>query len=153
TGASGAVSKVFGNPVLQPFTTSYAPYIQDTWRVKENLTLTLGLRYEYWGTPENVLNFPAIDPSLKFGIAGVTFPQSYSFKQPSDRNNFGPRIGFAWTPKFGHMVGDGKTVLRGGYGIFYDGLFTNILDNTGGTSPNAVGGTLTGTAAQNGGRG
>jgi outer membrane receptor protein involved in Fe transport len=153
TGPSGAISKVFGSPLLKPFTTSYSPYIQDTWRMKENFTLTLGLRYEYWGTPENVLLFPAIDPKLTFGLAGVSFPKSYSFPQPADRNNFGPRIGFAYTPKFGHHIGDGKTVIRAGYGIFYDGLFTNILDNTGGTSPNAVGGTLTGTASQNSGRG
>lgn len=152
TGPSGAISKVFGSPILQPFTTSYAPFIQDTWRMKDNFTLTLGLRYEYWGTPENVLRFPAIDPSLQFGLSGVNFPNSYSFPQPADRNNFGPRIGLAYTPKFGHFA-DGKTVIRAGYGIFYDGLFTNILDNTGGTSPNAVGGTLTGTSADNGGRG
>ena len=51
------------------------------------------------------------------------------------------------------MFGQDKTVIRAGFGVFYDALFTNILDNTGGTSPNAVGGTLIGTPAQNGGRG
>ena len=154
TGPAGAVSKVFGSPILQPFVTTYAPYVQDTWRMKENLTVTLGMRYEYWGSPENVLQFPAIQPGVTIGMAGASFPSVYSAKQPADRNNFGPRAGIAYTPHlWSRIFGQDKTVIRAGYGIFYDGLFTNILDNTGGTSPNAVGGTLTGTATQNGGRG
>ncbi len=154
TGPTGAINKVFGSPILQPFVTTYAPYILDTWRVKENLTFTLGMRYEYLGTPENVLQFPAIQPGFGIGVTGATFPAVYSAKQPADRNNFGPRVGFAYTPH-GHsrLFGQDKTVIRAGFGIFYDALFTNILDNTGGTSPNAVGGTLVGTSAQNGGRG
>jgi outer membrane receptor protein involved in Fe transport len=154
TGPSGQVSKVFGSPILQPFVTTYAPYVQDTWRMRENFTVTLGLRYEYWGSPENVLQFPAVDPAAKIGLAGASFPAIYSAKQPADRNNFGPRIGIAYTPHvWPRLFGDGKTVIRAGYGVFYDGLYTNILDNTGGTPPNAVGGTLTGTSGDNGGRG
>jgi len=155
TGPNGAINKVFGSPILQPFVTTYAPYILDTWRVKENFTLTLGVRYEYLGTPENVLQFPAIQSGFGIGnTTGATFPAIYSAKQPADRNNFGPRIGFAYTPhRWSRFFGQDKTVIRAGFGIFYDSLFTNILDNTGGTSPNAVGGTLIGTSAQNGGRG
>jgi outer membrane receptor protein involved in Fe transport len=150
TGPSGAVSKVFGSPILQPFVTTYAPYVQDTWKMRDNLTVTLGLRYEYWGSPENVLQFPAVQPGITIGMAGAVFPAVYSAKQPADRNNFGPRAGIAYTPhRWSRIFGQDKTVIRAGYGIFYDGLFTNILDNTGGTSPNAVGGTLTGS----GGRG
>lgn len=153
TGPSGVLTKVFGSPILQPFVTTYAPYLQDTWRMKENFTLTLGVRYEYLGTPENILQFPAVLPGTQFGLAGATFPAVYSAKQPTDRNNFGPRIGFAYTPHVFERLFRNKTVIRAGYGMFYDSLFTNILDNTGGTSPNAVGGTITGTAAQNNGRG
>jgi carboxypeptidase family protein/TonB-dependent receptor-like protein len=154
TGPSGAVSKVFGSPILQPFVTTFAPYAEDVFRMKENFTLTLGVRYEYLGTPENVLQFPAVQPGLGFGLGGGSFPNEFFAKQQPDRNNFAPRIGFAYTPHIGkRFLGDGKTVIRAGYGMFYDSLFTNILDNTGGTSPNAVGGTLTGTNAQNGGRG
>jgi len=149
TGPSGVVSKVFGSPILQPFVTTYAPYIQDTWRMRENLSFTLGLRYEYWGSPENVLQFPALDPNATIGLAGASFPSIYSSKQPLSRNNFGPRVGVAYTPhRWSRLLGQ-NGVIRAGYGMFYDGLFTNVLDNTGGTSPNAVGGTLTGT----GGRG
>jgi hypothetical protein len=128
--------------------TTYAPYIQDTWRLRENLSIDLGLRYEYYGTPENVLLFPALNTSAGFGLPGVglsSFPSIYASPQPSDRNNFGPRVGFAYTPHLApRLFGHDKTVIRGGFGIFYDGLFTNILDNTGGASPNAVGGTIVG---------
>ncbi len=143
----GGASKVFGNPVVNPNTTLYMPYIQDTWRVKDNLTLDLGLRYEYWGTLENYLQYPAINIGLGFGVPGGVFPNMYSSQQKPDKNNFAPRVGFAYTPHWSLMrglnwVGDGKTVLRGGYGIFYDGMFTNIVDNAAGSVPNANGGSL-----------
>jgi len=145
TGPSGTINKVFGNPAVAPNVTLYMPYITDTFRVKENLTLTLGLRYEYWGTPGNALQFPAIDYKLGFGVPGAVFPNFYGFSQQPDRNNFAPRVGFAYTPRWGSKwFGDGKTVFRGGYGIFYDGLFTNILDNTASSVPNAFGGSIVG---------
>src|SRR6266478_6661387 len=81
TGVSGQIAKVFGNPTLQPFVTTYAPYIQDTWRLRENLSIDLGLRYEYYGTPENVLPFPALNTSAGFGLPGVGlsgFPGVYA---------------------------------------------------------------------------
>ena len=149
TGQSGSISKTFGNPIVNPSVTIYAPYIQDTWRVKDNFTVSLGLRYEYWGTPENILQFPAFNQALGFGVPGATFPSLFSFQQQPDRNNFAPRIGFAYTPRWGKFLfGDQKTVLRAGYGVFYDGLFTNILDNTAATPPNATGGTITGGAGR-----
>ena len=62
----------------------------------------------------------------------------YAFKQQPDRNNFGPRL-VLLQPEVGQrFLGDGATVFRGGYGIYYDGLFTNIVDNTAATSPNAL---------------
>src|SRR3984957_13636258 len=149
TGSGGSVSKVFGNPIINPNTTIYAPYLQDTWRVKSNLTFTLGLRYEYWGTLENSVQFPAINYKLGFGIPGSTFPNACGFQQQGDRKNFGPRVGFAYTPHWGQRIfGQDKTVIRGGYGIFYDGIFTNIVDNTAGTAPNATGGNVTGGAGR-----
>ena len=145
TGSGGSVSLVFGNPVITPSVTLYAPYVEDTWRIKENFTVDLGLRYEYWGTVGNSIQFPAINGRLGFGQPGATFPSAFSFQQQPDRNNFGPRIGFAYTPHWGRRIfGDGKTVIRAGYGIFYDGLFTNIVDNTAASAPNATGGNVTG---------
>jgi hypothetical protein len=149
TGQGGTISKVFGNPVIHPTATMYMPYIQDTFRVKENLTIDMGLRYEYWGTVENSIQFPAINASLGVGLPGATFPSAFGFQQQPDRNNFAPRIGFAYTPRWGRRIfGDNKTVIRGGYGIFYDGLFTNILDNTAASAPNATGGNVTGGAGR-----
>ena len=151
TGAGGQVNKVFGSPVVRPFSTTYAPYVQDAWRIRPNFTLNLGLRYEYWGLLENALQFPATDLSRGFGVAGP-FPDVHGLPQEPDKNNFAPRIGIAYTPRFWHrLFGEDKTVIRAGYGIFYDGLFTNILDNTAGASPNAnsiltVGGSGRGTA-------
>jgi outer membrane receptor protein involved in Fe transport len=149
TGPTGAVSINFGNPEVQPFVGIYAPYAQDTWHVKPNFTLNLGLRYEYWGTVGNIVPFPSLD-TRKFpqGLPGAVFPGYLSTKQQGDKNNFAPRVGFAWTPKFGRRIfGQDKTVIRAGYGLFYDGIFTNILDNTASTVPNVQGGTLTAPAA------
>ena len=138
-GSPGAISRAFGNPTITPNSTMFAPYVQDTFRLKDNLTLTAGLRYEYWGTVGNSVQFPALDSRIAvLGIPGATFPGSFGFKQQPATHNFGPRLGFAYTPKWGRRIfGDQKTVLRGGYGIFYDGLFTNIVDNTASASPNA----------------
>src|SRR5216683_4895728 len=141
-GPSGSANKVFGSPVTRPFVTSYAPYVQDIWRLTTNFTLNLGLRYEYWGVPENTLLFPALNISGGVGLSGFslsTFPNQYATPEVSDRNNFAPRVGLAYTPRFWNRIfGHDKTVIRAGYGIFYDGLFTNILDNTAGASPNAI---------------
>ncbi len=153
-GTPGVVSKQFGNPTITPNITMYAPYVQDTYRVKENLTLTAGLRYEYWGTLGNTVQFPSIQQGLGFGVAGATFPGSFGASQQPNTNNFGPRLGFAYTPHWGErFFGHDATVIRGGYGIFYDGLFTNIVDNTAAESPNANGATLNGGAANTPSRG
>jgi hypothetical protein len=146
-GPGGSANKVFGSPVTKPFVTSYAPYVQDTWRLTTNFTLDLGMRYEYWGVPENTLLFPALNISGGVGLPGLTlstFPNQYATPEVSDRNNFAPRVGLAYTPRFWNRIfGHDKTVIRAGYGIFYDGLFTNILDNTAGASPNAIAFTAT----------
>jgi len=93
--------------------TSYNVYFQDDWKVRRNLTLNLGIRYEY--------NTPPIDPTNRmsaFDLSTMTVQQvgtnglSRSGIR-ADWNNFAPRIGLAWT------LGS-NTVVRGGYGIFYD---------------------------------
>lgn len=139
TGQSGSITKFFGNTQIHPFLPNYAPYLQDTWRIRQNFTLDLGLRYEYWGTPGNDLQFPALDSRFGQGLAGATFPSVFAAQQQGDKNNFAPRVGLAFTPHFWpHILGGDKTVIRAGYGIFYDGLFTNIVDNTASGSPNGI---------------
>ena len=126
TGPGGQISINFGNSEVQPFVGIYAPYVQDTWHVKSNLTLDLGLRYEYWGTVGNIVPNPSINTAqFGFGVPGATLLNIASTKQQGDKNNFAPRIGFAYTPHlFQRLFGHNKTVIRGGYGIFYDRLGT-----------------------------
>ena len=149
----GAISKGFGNPNLESSATMFAPYIEDTWRIKNNLTLTIGLRYEYWGALANSLPFPAFNLNAGFGLPNATdpayatdpalFDTLFSFKQIPDKRNFAPRLGLAYTPHWARpLFGDGKTVIRAGYGIFYDGLFTNITDNSAESQPNTFGGSI-----------
>jgi hypothetical protein len=153
TGADpGTVARGFGNPAYNTHANMFAPYIEDTWRIRNDLTLTAGLRYEYWGTMANSLTFPAFNTNLGVGIPIATaayadpanpalFDSLFSYKQVPDKRNFAPRIGIAYTPHWGKFLfGDGKTVFRAGYGIFYDGMFSNIADNTQASQPNTFGG-------------
>jgi hypothetical protein len=94
-------------------TESYNFFINDSYRVTQRLTLNAGLRYEYNSPPvdaeDNANVFDLATRSLvRVGTNGV--PRS-GFE--ADKNNFAPRVGFAWS------IGE-ATVLRGGYGIYYD---------------------------------
>jgi hypothetical protein len=91
----------FGPARFEFPTDDYAFFGQDDWRIKSNLTLNLGLRYEYEKLPQPFAAL--INPAL---------PQTAN--RPSDKNNFGPRVGFAWD-----INGDGKMSLRGGYGVYF----------------------------------
>ncbi len=150
TGATPAsIGKTFGNPILNSNANMFALYLQDTWRVRNNLTIDAGLRYEYWGALANSLAYPAFNVDQGFGVPNITssadYANAFSFKQNPDKRNFGPRLGIAYTPQWAKWLwGDGKTVFRAGYGIFYDGLFTNITGNTAESQPNTLGGDITG---------
>jgi len=135
-GPSGTLGRNWGNPSQAVPTNHQAYYFQDSWKFRPNLTLDYGVRYEYQPPdPSNVLTYPGLD---RKSIATAAFPSRMDVHP--DRNNFGPRLGFAYTPRFWPGVfGENKTVLRGGYGMFYDVFFTNISNNTAGSSPNSVG--------------
>ena len=83
----------------------YVAFVQDDWRVAQNVTVNLGLRYErLYGSPNEDL-----DPN--------DFPRPLPFVDVSergDKNNFGPRLGVAWD-----LRGDGGTVVRSAYGMYY----------------------------------
>jgi hypothetical protein len=137
SGGTAAVSQTFGSPIVHAGLPSQNYFFQDSWKARPNLSVDFGLRYEYNGTPANQLQYPAI------GYNNLAcFP--CAVRQQGDKENFGPRFSFAYVPNFWKgLLGDGKTVVRGGFGIFYDGQFANILDNTQATSPNSVASTLT----------
>jgi len=88
-------------------TNYYALYFQDEWRVQPNFTLTYGLRWEYQEHDQPKETNPL------YPLTGQI---------PQDKDNFAPRVGFAWD-----INGDGKSVLRGGIGYFYDNTPT-LLD-------------------------
>jgi hypothetical protein len=93
--------------------TLFGFYVQDDWKVRRNLTLNLGLRYEPISTPTEVNG--RVANLRSFTATAPTIGDPY-IDNPSKRN-FGPRLGFAWDP-----TGSGKTAIRGGAGIFYSAI-------------------------------
>jgi outer membrane receptor protein involved in Fe transport len=115
----------FGSPVFDIATFDYGVFAQDNWKFSPRLTFELGLRYDYQFIPSPVANLTS--------AAGSFLPYPGINNHPSDKNNFGPRVGFSYD-----AYGTGKTVLRGGFGMYYgritNGNIEEILLNTG--SPN-----------------
>ena len=113
----------------------YGTFVQDSWKVRSNLTIQLGLRYEFFGVPferdgnfSNLLNQQAsATPPITFSTVGPgTGRQIYR----DDYNDFEPRVGLAWDP-----FKNGKTSFRLGYGIFHDRVFGNLFGNLRGDPP------------------
>lgn len=117
---------------------TYAGYVSDKWQVLPRLTVTLGLRYEYWTRlneqdslyllptlQNNDVRATLLNPTASFDFAGNSVGRPYYNK---DMNNFAPSIGFAYD-----LTGKQKTVLRGGYSVSYvnDDTITAVRNNIG----------------------
>jgi outer membrane receptor protein involved in Fe transport len=147
--AEGYPGGTYTTPVSLPSFTSFnrynefALYANDNWSLGNRLTVNLGLRYEYYGPqtksdPKFDSNFYYGDPNVSVntsspadivrGIAtGAPLPTNESpvgALWKSDWNNWAPRLGFAWD-----VTGDGRTSVRGGYGMSYERNFGNVTYN------------------------
>ena len=97
-------------PTRFQFTTfDYDAFIQDTWHANAKTTLNLGFRYDYQKLPKPQIPNPALAATSEF---------------PSDKNNFGPRLGVAYD-----LSGQGTSVVRGGYGMFYGRIINSTIAN------------------------
>ncbi len=141
TAASATVSG--GLDRVRMLSWSLYTFVADDWQVTRNLTINIGLRWEYNDPWREVQ-----DRWTGFNLASgkAVYPQSantYGFNIPfpseragvtklfaSRHRNFAPRFGFAWRP-----LGSNKTVVRGGYGIYYNNPFSVDLLNVGGNFP------------------
>lgn len=97
SGLYNILTQDFGDNTAQHRTNHYNFFAQDDFRLLRNLSVYYGLRYEYLAYPELSAKAPLVE----------------SRSIPNDGNNFAPRVGFSWQPT-------SKTVVRGGYGLFYD---------------------------------
>jgi outer membrane receptor protein involved in Fe transport len=102
-------TQTIGNPVVDLFITDYSFFVQDQYKLTPRLTLNLGVRYDYTDLPQPTVTNP-------------DYPATGSI--PSYKKQFAPRIGFAYA-----LDSQSKTVLRGGYGMFY-GRYPGGLINT-----------------------
>ena len=96
----------------------YAAFLQDSWRITPNFTLNLGLRYDLEIMAKHLRDTG--QQGLFNNIPLLSGDTNYK----TDTDNFGPRLGFAWDP-----WKDGKTSVRGGFGLYYDQVFLNVQGN------------------------
>jgi len=118
-----------------------ALYANDSWKIHPRVTLNLGLRWDYFGVQHN--KDPKLDSNFYFGEGATLNERVANGSVQSapdspigalwnkDLNNFGPRLGIAWD-----VFGDGKTSLRGGYGLSYERNFGNVTFNVIQNPPN-----------------
>ena len=122
-------------------TSTYAAFVQNDWKMRPNLTLNLGVRWEYF-TPltekEGRLSNLVLGPTDATGLTAATM-RIVDRLYPPDRNNFAPKFGFAWTPNWGESLGglfnENKLVLRGGFGVAYNRVPIVLFANSRGNPP------------------
>jgi hypothetical protein len=101
-----------GNAERLVYVNSYDLFAQDAWQVSRRLNVNYGIRYDYIGPLHNSdKNLATYIPGTGLAVQGAGLANLY----PQDRNNFGPRIGFAFQPRDG-----GSLVIRGAFGVYFD---------------------------------
>jgi hypothetical protein len=132
----------------------YHGFINDNWRIRPNLTIDVGLRYEYNTVPREankriedalqLMNLPTPGGSrldtpartAKLQNAVTAYKEILAGRRriyDGDANNFGPHVGFAWSP-----FADGKTTLRAGYGIYFDTILGSVVSQSRNTFPREI---------------
>ncbi|MEI9977096.1 MAG: TonB-dependent receptor [Ignavibacteriota bacterium] len=121
-GAVVGMAQANGNPYFLVSTKQLGFYFQDDWKVSKRLTLNLGLR---WDKDFNMIGASDVKNSRTYQelvALNNPFSNPYVSRLPHDDNkDFSPRVGFAWD-----ITGQGKHVLRGGFGLYYGNVFQNI---------------------------
>jgi Carboxypeptidase regulatory-like domain/TonB dependent receptor len=112
---------------------------QDEWRIRPNLSLSFGLRYEYNTPPEeknNLIESTFTDPLLNnINVRDInTFIAGRTKIFEPDKNNFEPRVGLAWSPSF--FGPDHTTVVRAGFGVFHDQILGAVVSQSRNVFPN-----------------
>jgi hypothetical protein len=115
-----------GNSIRHTYENNFGFYIQDSYRVTPRLTLNYGLRWDYFGVVKeknNLLsNITALDPVAQtFTLTQVGQPGLSSLYNP-DKKDFAPRVSAAWD-----VTGKGKTVIRAGFGMFFDAFSQDMV--------------------------
>ena len=124
-----------GTPRVRNFVFhEYGFFVQDDWKMSRNLTLNLGLRWDFSGVPSETGGQSGIldqvaNLNTTSQIDNLTIKKGGQWYK-NDLNNFAPRFGLAWDPK-----GDGKTAVRANYGWFYDRIIGSTTSTVDGATP------------------
>ena len=132
-----------GNPSLDFREHDVSLYFQDDWKLRSDLTVTLGLTWSYFSQPSNGLHDATVsreqnaatafwNPALPLDVRTVP-----ALETP--KTNFGPNLAFAYSPQWGgFLTGHGKTVIRGGYRLLYDPAFYSMYLDMASSAPMAI---------------
>src|ERR1051326_4728410 len=129
-----------GSPVLDFREYDTFLFAGDDWKIKQNLTINLGVTWTYYGNPEqlftDITTKRESNPATALWNTSLPLSVRTNPQIPSVMNSFGPSVGFAYQPQWGGFItGHGKTTLRGGYRLLYDPPFYNIFLNVSTASP------------------